>query len=769
MLKAQVSVHYSISGQAFYTVSHGIPRGNGSPVPKLHANGLLQGMLKRFMSKVRSVKWCHSGGTKKNRSSYRAIYGLVEDDMPPPPPSDTGSWALTTASQVHSKDDIAFWRRTWEPDTSRKWSPQLPNESNDRLVGEESVDDLIRRCSFLLHTLPSPASSTPRLPDSEIFLDIFSSKDFPKSYGVTKEIFSASAELQPRFFPTSRVSLGGGNTDLPMSSVYPYPSSESSITTYYSTRSAETPDRVVSGGSPASTRSNDEGSRIPRPVSSARHPEAPVQMSRRTSCASKTSSASDNTDTSLPRSIAAKERRQVQSAIPVLVRSRVSSGLNALDDRATPHGGGATRFPISREPLRSQSLSQTSTAVATQGLARIHQQSRIMPSEELLTPQQRYGPILRISSAAEREIMGHEGRLFSGGNMRRNDRSGNVFYPRLIREQSPSGDKGKGKHSSKQMTMLGVTGTELASAGGIHSSPLPSEERHESAAGQAHANNRQSASNPLSSPHNTFSAGPIGNPPQRVSSLNASHDRMNPPHDSILSEPSITMPMGRSVTFTDLVRRHPEMEGTVIQTGVVTTPEPRIKRVLTGLRNAFSPGRAERRANVFKIANQSTSTPRRVLSPAPSTPALSFPGPSTMEATTGAGSPFERAQRTQLQTSASRVHFDLPNVDEVRQCLNGIGRLLVDEEDREARRIWYIEFVRLHQLLAEYTSREDRINEGATTVASMRGEAALRRYAMLLQAHHVRNDNPGFECADLPGKYLVLDWGNQEGPQMRSD
>lgn len=66
-------------------------------------------------------------------------------------------------------------------------------------------------------------------------------------------------------------------------------------------------------------------------------------------------------------------------------------------------------------------------------------------------------------------------------------------------------------------------------------------------------------------------------------------------------------------SFDDLVTRHPEVDGTVIQTGIVRAPQPRVARVVGGLRNAFTMGRSSARPKAsFEILNPSTENLRGV-------------------------------------------------------------------------------------------------------------------------------------------------------------
>ena len=106
-------------------------------------------------------------------------------------------------------------------------------------------------------------------------------------------------------------------------------------------------------------------------------------------------------------------------------------------------------------------------------------------------------------------------------------------------------------------------------------------------------------------------------------------------------------------------------------------PEPRLVRVLGGIRNIFTRARRGRRGHVFTIKRRNDSTLRTASPPAHSP-----------TATTGAGSRAPRANTTQLHTP-SRVTNDLGGIDQIRRCLNGIGRRLIEEDDRELRRMWF--------------------------------------------------------------------------------
>lgn len=155
-----------------------------------------------------------------------------------------------------------------------------------------------------------------------------------------------------------------------------------------------------------------------------------------------------------------------------------------------------------------------------------------------------------------------------------------------------------------------------------------------------------------------------------------------------------------NVAFLDICQGHPGAAGDAFPTSVIVnpdgskvtrtekravkTPAPRMSRIMGGLRNAFSRSRSEKRLRpglTFDMVENPIQTSR----PIPQTPA-----------TSDNGSPKKGSRNRpigpQILPSHNSEQFrelETTGLDSVRQTLNGIGRLLVEDDDIERRRVWY--------------------------------------------------------------------------------
>ncbi|KAJ6111062.1 hypothetical protein N7486_003297 [Penicillium sp. IBT 16267x] len=257
-----------------------------------------------------------------------------------------------------------------------------------------------------------------------------------------------------------------------------------------------------------------------------------------------------------------------------------------------------------------------------------------------------------------------------------------------------------------------------------------------------------------------------------LSSLNSSPEKKNEALNRIPTANSCgTIGDSDNVTFLEICQSHPQVTDNIIKTGVVITPDgkiirtekrtiktpaPRISRVMGGLRNVFSRSRPEKRSKsalTFELVNNPIPTSR----PAPRTPDPSENGSPQKSSKKRPFGPDILPSHDSAQTQQFR-QLETTGLDSVRQTVNGLGRLLVEDDDMERRRVWYQEFILLYGLLADFNSRDLRIGEAASLVAQMRAEASLRRYAMLLQVHQISQNHDGFYAADLPSDRVVENW-----------
>lgn len=321
------------------------------------------------------------------------------------------------------------------------------------------------------------------------------------------------------------------------------------------------------------------------------------------------------------------------------------------DEQTTFHSGGARLVNATDSSHASMTSTQTGTAGPTE-LANINEPSSSRTSLDTHTPKKRYGPVLRVSSAAEMSIMGQRSRSVSFSEPLETHQSGNVFYPRTLRGNTPPDDDQDDEVTSEKA--------------------MPPQ-------------------SPVESIRHKVPRKPVRIPP-RTSSLNALANFAASQADSAgepVAPPKLKL---KTISIDGLVKRFPEVDGAVIQSNVVRAPEPpRMARVMDGLRNAFSRGRTERRATSFEILGKAKSKskaekpsiPHPVRSPvAPAVPAA--PAATT---TTDEGSLVEKLRRqTPRPASRTRRPTMMSSLDQVRLTLNALGRELVDCESRERRR-----------------------------------------------------------------------------------
>lgn len=319
------------------------------------------------------------------------------------------------------------------------------------------------------------------------------------------------------------------------------------------------------------------------------------------------------------------------------------------DEHTTFHSGGARLDNVTDSFHDSMTSAQTGTAVPTE-LATISESSSSRSSLDIHTPKQRYGPVLRVSSAAEMRIMGQRSRSVSFSEPLEAHQSGNVFYPRTLR-------------------------------GNTH----PDDDRDD----EVFSENAMLPQSPVESIRHKIPRKPVRIPP-RTSSLNALAKSAASQADSAagpIAPPKLKL---KTVSFDGLVKRFPEVDGVVIQSNVVRVPEPpRMARVMGGLRNAFSRGRTERRGSSFEILGKGKRKSKTDRSSIPR-PARSPVAPAARAATittTDEGSLVEKMRRqTPRPASRTRRPTMMSSLDQVRLTLNALGRELVDCESRERRK-----------------------------------------------------------------------------------
>ncbi|KAJ5991908.1 hypothetical protein N7451_007632 [Penicillium sp. IBT 35674x] len=479
-----------------------------------------------------------------------------------------------------------------------------------------------------------------------------------------------------------------------------------------------TPSRY-SPNSPFSPRRCDSGSRIPRPTLSAT-----AYLDDSSLGAPEDFDLSDISDTSPLGSPNVDERPLLETAIPVPVRQEENTRQLPLDNQAIVQAASSDK------------------------------------------------PLLRVSLSANKVIMGDEARSKYLSNITDERRSRGIFRPRIIRNMSPidtqnkifskpDEEKIKSQHGHCHSTFLpaGNVDTPHLSMEGLNGDPI----KHGSASGMISYGAQKGAAHSISA----F--------PPRTSSLNAlSRLNSSPEKNTAWSKISTvnssgTIRASENVTFLDICQSHPEVADNIIQTGVVLnpygsksirpekrtlkTPAPRMSRVIGGIRNAFSRSCSEKRSKpglTFEMVNSPMPISRSVLQT-----------PTTSENGSPKESSKKRAFGPQIlpsNHSGQLRELETKGLDSVRQTLNGLGRLLVEDDDIERRKVWYRQFICLYSLLADFNSRELRIGEAASLVAHMRAEASLRRYAMILQVHQISQDHDAFYAADLPSDRIVEEW-----------
>lgn len=335
-----------------------------------------------------------------------------------------------------------------------------------------------------------------------------------------------------------------------------------------------------------------------------------------------------------------KSTPRVRTAIPVRVQRENTSVRLISPDKRSTFDAGARPVNVPQSSATSQ-ISGEASAVSSE-LDTITEQSSSSISVDVPgtpTPQQRYGPILRVSSAAEHKLRGSRSVSFAENSEAHE--AGNVFYPRIVRGDTPPSDD--------------------------HEDDLPSDEA-------------STLGSPVKSPQHKIKTSPLRAPP-RSSSLSALSD-IAALQAATVDGPVLPPVLNENVSFDYLCKRHPEVEGVVRQTNVVKAPAPRVFRVIDGIRSALSLGRAERRpTESFKIQRKEkrSSIPHPIQSPTtpPTTP-----------------SEVDRALeklRSEIERPVSRWGRPglMPSVDQVRVAVNTVGRELVNSESRESRKGWY--------------------------------------------------------------------------------
>ncbi|KAJ5819210.1 hypothetical protein N7474_004801 [Penicillium riverlandense] len=248
--------------------------------------------------------------------------------------------------------------------------------------------------------------------------------------------------------------------------------------------------------------------------------------------------------------------------------------------------------------------------------------------------------------------------------------------------------------------------------------------------------------------------------------------------------PSASIPTLRSnLTFDDIVTRHPEVEGRVIQTNVARITERRTARLVGNLRHVFSRNRAERRDSTFEIVNARTTSrgggsssrkePRNKLAQtiraSASTAALprlsaglqrrapSLPQLSTTAQAYSTGSPGERDSHPRIRavrsgsfiprighrhykgpaarTGATRMVSEGGDLEprRVQACLRAIEEGLVQEMDLDGRRSLLSAWTDLRSLYSDYVSRDARVSESAQLLSQLRVEVKLVKCALLVE------------------------------------
>ncbi|KAJ5764959.1 hypothetical protein N7520_004518 [Penicillium odoratum] len=476
------------------------------------------------------------------------------------------------------------------------------------------------------------------------------------------------------------------------------------------------------------------------------------------------------------------------------------------------------------------------------------------------------GPTVRMSLSANKVIMGDEAQSRCLPVITNESRSQGKFRPRIIQNSSPHSENFGRPGDDKTNTSFARSHNQYFPAGlSTTRPPSPDIITFAMLNGDRNIPDPISGVSPVMNPSSHLLPRLLPRPPPRTSSMNAltalhSHpvspgEFDNDPipakstgkrgttaydltvaksagaigttaHDLTKARSVGMIGASESIKFEDICQSHPEMEGTVIQTGIIRVPAtvPRVSRVMGGIRSAFTRSRSEKRAKstlsqelfseepvptfvlqprltkrsksiaLFDMVKvqPSVSAPPVPVPPVPTTPSGPTPNletgslkkknpewplgrrapMSTGESTNALkgprsaphkeGHPEATLWSSSLPPNSSgkleEVKLDTTGLDSVRQTLNGLGRLLVEDEDVERRRVWYREFITLHNLLADFNSREAGIEEAGSLVAQMRAEASLRRYAMIVKVHQINKEHAGFYAGDLPSDRVVESW-----------
>ncbi|KAJ5912471.1 hypothetical protein N7504_001354 [Penicillium tannophilum] len=500
-----------------------------------------------------------------------------------------------------------------------------------------------------------------------------------------------------------------------------------------------------SPNSPFSLRRRDSGSRIPRPT-----PSAVAHLDDFALGALEDCDLSDISDTSLPGSPNVDERPLLKTAIPLPVRQEEKT----------------RQLPLENASSKRKACECQPRQFAGQQ-CRVHQGH--FPRQSSVTHRAiNHQPLLRVSLSADKIIMGNEARSKSLPHIADERRSRGIFRPRIIRNISPSDAPSKIFSKSDEGEMetqrnqyrdpffpAESVDTSHSSMEGLNGDPT----KYGSAAGTISygTQNRTAYSTPAFPPRTSSL--------NALSSLNSSPDKSTAWSKIATVNSSGRLRASENVSFLDICQSHPEVAGNIIQTGVVInpdgnkiirpekrtlkTPAPRMSRVMGGIRNAFSRSRSEKRFKpglTFEMVNNPIPTSH----PVPQTPTTSENGSPKKTSKNRVFGP----QVLPSHHSGQFGELETKGLDSVRQTLNGLGRLLVEDDDIERRR----QFIRLYSLLADFNSRDLRIGEAASLVAQMRAEASLRRYAMILQVHQTSQDHDAFYAADLPSDRIVEEW-----------
>ncbi|KAJ5948201.1 hypothetical protein N7466_001216 [Penicillium verhagenii] len=216
----------------------------------------------------------------------------------------------------------------------------------------------------------------------------------------------------------------------------------------------------------------------------------------------------------------------------------------------------------------------------------------------------------------------------------------------------------------------------------------------------------------------------------------------------------------KHATSERISQSHTEVGGNALQTATdkPASPSPRMSKVVGGIRSAFlrtRHGKQTKRVS-FKLEDDDPAITHSLLPPLPPLPRESSSG-SLKESTlkTRISSPILPARGDE---NYNAQELETTGLDRVRQTLNGLGRLLVEDEQPERRRVWYREYVLLQGLLANFNTKAARIADATSTIAQLRAEAAMCRYAMMQQVEQLSHDHDAFYAGDLPSDRVIGEW-----------